>query len=131
MAGEKIIEIINRAKKEDDASSTEFLFGQVTSIAPLKIKIDNRYEVDEKFLILSAMCKEMVIKIAAHTHSVPAHSTQSGGDGHSHSVNEQSTAAALSSVKLWRGLKVGDKVRMLRVSKGQQFYVLEREEGIV
>lgn len=28
---------------------------------------------------------------------------------------------------LWRGLRTGDKVTMIRLSKGQKYYVLERE----
>lgn len=33
-------------------------------------------------------------------------------------------------VSWWRGLIVGDIVRMLRLSQGQLFYVMEREGGI-
>ncbi|MGL4875184.1 MAG: DUF2577 domain-containing protein [Clostridium sp.] len=29
---------------------------------------------------------------------------------------------------LWEGLKVGERVNMLRVSKGQQFYILDRKD---
>jgi len=99
MAGSKLINIIQNAGKMSTGETTDLLFGDVTSISPLKIKIDNRFEVDEKFLILSALVKE-------------------------------TTISALPDIILWRGLRVGDKVRVLRVNKGQMFYVMEREEGI-
>jgi hypothetical protein len=41
------------------------------------------------------------------------------------------TYSALPSITLWRGLIVGDKVRLLRVTNGQMFYIIEREEGVV
>ena len=91
MVGNKLLKIMQEVGKMPAGETTDLLFGVVTSISPLKIKIDNRFEVDEKFLILSALVKK--------TH-------------------------------LWRGLIVGDKVRLLRVNQGQMFYVLEREEGI-
>ena len=91
MAGNKLLKIMQEAGKIPAGETTDLLFGVVTSVSPLKIKIDNRFEVDEKFLILSALVKETT---------------------------------------LWRGLIVGDKVRVLRVNQGQMFYVLEREEGI-
>jgi hypothetical protein len=99
MAGSKLINIIQNAGKMPTGETTDLLFGVVTSVSPLKIKIDNRFEVDEKFLILSALVKETTISV-------------------------------LPNILLWRGLIVGDKVRVLRVNKGQMFYVIEREEGI-
>jgi hypothetical protein len=98
MAGNKLVKIMQDAGKMPNGETTDLLFGVVTSVVPLKIKIDSRFEVDEKFLILSALVKE--------------------------------TTSALPDILLWRGLRVGDKVRVLRVNKGQMFYVLEREEGI-
>lgn len=99
MAGNKLLKIMQEAGKMSAGETTDLLFGVVTSVSPLKIKIDNRFEVDEKFLILSALVKE-------------------------------TTISALPDIILWRGLRVGDKVRVLRVNQGQMFYVLEREEGI-
>jgi len=99
MAGSKLINIIQNAGKMSTGETTDLLFGDVTSISPLKIKIDNRFEVDEKFLILSTLVKE-------------------------------TTISALPDIILWRGLIVGDRVRLLRVNNGQMFYIIEREEGI-
>ena len=136
MAGNKLVKIMQEAGKAPSGETTDLLFGVVTSVSPLKIKIDNRFEVDEKFLILSALVKETVIKIPTrdannHRHEIPQSTTQSGGSPpHSHIILAYNTNNALPDILLWRGLRVGDKVRILRVNKGQQFFVLEREEGI-
>ena len=136
MAGNKLVKIMQEAGKAPSGETTDLLFGVVTSVSPLKIKIDNRFEVDEKFLILSALVKETVIKIPErdannHRHEIPQHTTSSAGeDLHTHIIPAYKTNNALPDILLWRGLRVGDKVRILRVNKGQQFFVLEREEGI-
>jgi len=136
MAGNKLLRIMQDAGKSPSGETTDLLFGVVTSVSPLKIKIDNRFEVDEKFLILGALVKETIIKIPTrdannHRHVIPQSTTQQAGDPpHSHVIPSYNTNNALSDILLWRGLRVGDKVRILRVNQGQQFYVLEREEGI-
>ena len=36
-----------------------------------------------------------------------------------------------ADVLLWRGLRVGDRVLMLKVGRGQKYYILQREEGVI
>lgn len=156
MAGEKLISVINSAGREDRSDTADLVYGVVTSASPLKILVDSRFEIGEDFIVLSALCKPMVIKTLAHKHSVAVTSggahdhtisssaTAGGGaDGHSHSIpaNTAQSAAAhshaiteqtvFSEVVIWRGLQVADEVRMLRLGKGQVFYVIERKDGVV
>lgn len=91
MAGEKLLQVVRQAGKPDPGELTDLVYGEVTSVDPLKIKVDQRFEVEAEFLILSVLCTE---------------------------------------VSWWRGLLVGDIVRMLRVAGGQRFYVIEREGGL-
>lgn len=114
MAGEKLVALMQDAAKKGAVDSTDLLYGIVTSISPLKIKVDNRFEIDDNFILLSSLVTETKITIPAHNHSIP---TGSSGN-------------ALTEITLWRGLIVGDSIRMLRLNKGQLFYVLEREEGL-
>ncbi len=144
MAGEKLVNLILKSKRSSSGGSN-LLFGEVTSESPLKIKIDNRFEVDKDFLILSSMVKEMVINIPAikpsyrddkeHRHKIPATvttSVDSGNQsvGHNHKIEEWFTEFEMPSIRLWRGLKKGDIVRLLRVTDSV-YYVLEREEGVL
>ena len=146
MAGNKLIQTIQSMAKPSIGETTDLLFGEVTSVSPLKIRVDNRFEVDEQFLILSALVKDTVINIPAidasyredkqHSHVIPATVTLSIDSddesvGHNHKISSWNTQLSLPSIRLWRGLIVGDKVRLLRVNNGQMFYIIEREEGVV
>ncbi len=136
MLGNKLINIMQQVAKPAASETTDLLFGVVTSIKPLKIKVDSRFEVDENFLILSALVKRTVIQIPdretrGHNHVVPLHNTETGTSSHTHPILAQNTSTELPEILLWDGLKVNDKVRLLRINNGQQFYVLEKEVGIV
>lgn len=34
-------------------------------------------------------------------------------------------------ILLWRGLQEGDRVLMLKVGRGQKYYIIQREEGVI
>lgn len=137
--GHRLAQMMRQAGATPQNEVVDIIVGTVTSVSPLKVKIDKR-EISETFLIVGALCKETAITapeaftIPEHTHSVPAHGTQSGGDpSHSHSVNALTTGQGKSTptkIILWRGLKVGDSVLMLKVAKGQKYFILQRLEGI-
>lgn len=100
MAGERIIQTIKKASVLPESESAGLVFGQVIKVNPMVIRVDNRYEITNRFILLSSLCKPKSITV--------------GGE----------------VIQLWRGLQVGDTVRMIRVAKGQLFYVVEREEGL-
>lgn len=78
-----------------------FEVGTVLSTKPLKIQISSKKTLTREFLFLSPFCVKVEIK----------------RDG--------------SNFILWRGLKKGDKVLVLRASGGQFYYVMQRQEGIL
>lgn len=138
MAGEKLAKALVGMVGEGSGDETDLLFGVVSSTSPLKVKIDNRFEVDSSFLILSMLVQPMKIKIESmttsteggfkHTHIINDKSgkvtdeyklVENSQTGHKHTVSGQ-------EIQLWGGLQVGDTVRLLKVNKGQMFYVLER-----
>lgn len=98
MAGEKLIDLMNKMSGPKGTDLTDFVLGEVTALSPLTIKVDSRFYITEKFIKLSKMVQELSI-------TVPEHGT----------------------IQVWTGLQVGDKVRMLRLSAGQLFYVIEKE----
>lgn len=120
----------------NEMKPTELIYGEVTSDSPLKIKVDNRFELDETFLILGQNVRETWIKIPEqddfkHLHEIPNWQTDLGGvPPHIHTISPWKTEEALPKIKLWRGLKTGDKVLMFRVKQGGQYLVLERVEGV-
>ena len=102
MAGERLVSLIQKSAKEASNSTrtTDLMYGEILSLSPLKIMVDSRFTITEEFVILSSLCQEKKDTIGTE------------------------------EVVLWRGLLVGDKVQMLRVRNGNQFYILEREGGL-
>ena len=117
MAGEKLLELIQQAQRGEQARSspTDFVYGTVTSVSPLVIQPEGKQPLDEDFLTLSALCRPFVVTVLAHEHE----------DSIKGKTDQQ-----LPSVVLWRGLVVGDRVRMLQCGGGQKFYVLDREGAL-
>ncbi|WEL49192.1 DUF2577 domain-containing protein [Enterococcus casseliflavus] len=80
------------------------VYGVVTSTSPLTIRVDNRFSITSRHLILSQMVRPLSVTISV---------TIDGKTG-------------TGSSQVFRSLQSGDRVRMLRVSKGQKYYVLDR-----
>ena len=57
MAGEKLARMIQESarKAANSNDKTDFIPGEVISTDPLKIKVDNKFVLDERFLLLSAL----------------------------------------------------------------------------
>jgi len=143
--GKVILESAKRYSQIPDSHFTDVLTGKVVATQPLKIRIGDKLELTEKNLILSAFVKETWIDIPTtiegsdgqdgvfmHRHEINAE-TELANDGqgadHKHAIKIM-TEYALPKILLWRGLQVGDVVYMLRVSRGQTYFVLQRHEGI-
>lgn len=137
--------VLNVLQQESD--DMIFLTGEVIQVNPLKIKINEHFSLDEDSLLLSATVKETWIDIPTttdgvtpedgifmHRHHISADTDEAndGGQGaqnHKHHI-EIDTEFALPKIRLWRGLAVGDVVRLLKVQGGQYYFVMEREETI-
>lgn len=137
--GHRLAQLMREAGKTPQNEIVDIVMGEVTSVKPLKVKVENR-ELTESFLILGALCKEThiytpYVKKLDHYHVIPAASTEAGGsDGHSHAIQARDTDPAQPhganyDIMLWRGLRKGDKVLMLKVGRGQKYYIIQREEG--
>ena len=81
------------------------LYGTVISVNPLKIKVDNRFIIDENFIILTTNVIEKTLNLS-HNH---------GG-----------TNALTSPVVVIPGLSLNEGVMLLRIENGQKFVVLDR-----
>lgn len=97
MAGEKLVRLIKQGARHaiPENTLTDLVPGEVVKEEPLTILVENRFQIDEDFLILSPFCREFKDK---------------------------------NGTIIFDKLKEGDKVLLLRVSNGQQFYVLDRGE---
>ena len=137
----RLVQAMREAGKTPQNEIVDIVTGEVTSVKPLKVKVENR-ELTESFLILGALCKEThiytpYIKKHDHYHVIPQATTQPAGEGpHSHTISARDTNPVKPhgddyDIMLWRGLRVGDKVLMLKVGRGQKYYIIQREEGAI
>ena len=141
------------SKKEYPASMAgELVLGVVSSTNPTTIMV-GELRLTESFLVLSPFCIETRMRMR-HRHSVAAkasssalsevnlehtHSTADGSTGpslapynfaHTHEVPSSYTGYYEDDAFLWRGLRAGDVVWMLKCNGGQKYYVLQREGGL-
>ena len=132
---------------KQESNPVLFLTGEVISISPLQVRISNKQTLAEDELLLSQTVRETWIDIPTttdgetpedgifmHRHHISADTDEAndGGHGaqnHKHHI-EIDTEFALPRIRLWRGLVVGDIVRLLKIQEGQLYYIIEREEKI-
>lgn len=105
--GHRLAQMMREAGRTPQNEVVDIVEGEVTSVYPLKVKVDNR-ELTEAFLILGALCQETFIPADYIINSNPG----------------------IEKIRLWRGLQSGDKVMMIKVGRGQKYYVLQRKEGV-
>ena len=105
--GHRLAKMMREAGRTPQNEVVGSVEGEVTSVAPLRGKVDNR-ELTEAFLILGALCQETFIP-----------------SDYIISVN-----SGIEKIRLWRGLNVGDKVMMIKLARGQKYYILQRREGV-
>lgn len=88
--GHRLAKMMREAGRTPQNEVVDIVEGEVTSVSPLKVKVDNR-ELTEAFLILGALCQQ---------------------------------------TSMWRGLNEGDKVMMIKLARGQKYYIIQRKEGV-
>lgn len=136
MAGEKIAQLIKNAQGNEQDYS-DILFGQVTGVDPLKINVENRFDVTQQHLVLSKTVQEYSVNIEIPTVSATTNDIvqppviENKVDVDS-DVSYQNVVTGISvgsrqvTIPIFRALQVGDQVSMIRAQKGQLYYVLDR-----
>ncbi len=98
------------------------IFGQVTSISPLKIKIDDKIILQGRQLILcrNVTNYEMEMTVEHKTEN------KSGGVGDSSFSEHNHNYEGKKLFLVHNNLKEGEKVILLRMQGGQKFVVVDR-----
>lgn len=120
-------------------------FGEVVSVSPLQINVEQKMTLGEKQLILSRNVTDFTTEVTVqwqteqmaetHCHAY-AGSTENGGEPlHSHTLAGTTETAELShghditgrkEITMHNALKVNEKVILLRQQGGQKYIVLDR-----
>jgi len=103
------IKIVSK-RQNDAAGPVQVTSGQVVSINPLAVKIDQKLTLPEKVLVLTDAVRDHDVEITL------SGLTDSRGD----SVSGTSVATVHSA------LKVGESVLMVRKQGGQQYLIIGR-----
>lgn len=131
--GRRLVAAMLKAGQQKESEVVDMVVGKVTSIKPLKVKLD-KIELTESFLIVGVLCQKTVIKTSEsgttpYVITIPSHATETAGS-HTHSVSSINVPYTPPDLILWRGLEVGDEVYMFKMAKGQKYYIMQRKEGI-
>lgn len=91
-------------------------YGTVTGTAPLSVMVDNRFTVSGDMLVTMRGLVEGEFP-ATHTHKI---------DPHGHGVGSEAELETNAETEAYIGLKVGEKVVLLRDHGGGRFVILGR-----
>lgn len=134
--------IARRAAREREPS---VVIGTVTGVNPLRVRIGDKYEIDEDYMTIGSLCRRTILKtptgdVSAHLHEIKASTELAKAGvkgqatenelGHSHDIKIE-TKTALPEFLAWRGLRVDDKVIVIRFEGGSRHYIMERVGGII
>jgi hypothetical protein len=110
----------------DVSAPTDIFYGVVKSVSPLIITVDQRFDLEEEKLILSSLVQNINVEVNINfstendTHSHSYSEGQTGPNTHNHLIS------GLTTLTLNLGLKVNEKVILLRKSGGTKYLILDR-----
>lgn len=113
MAGERLIKMLN-SRGGKDSDYADVVYGVVTSTDPLKVQLSNNMVIDDNFIVLGRHIGKF---------KLPGKATINGSDV------IKTVKITFKDMEFDNSLKKNDKVTMIRMDGGQQFYLFEREEG--
>lgn len=110
-----MVELIKKAASEamEASKPTGIFYGEVVSVSPLRIRIDQKLTLEAAHLMLTSLVSNFNV-------SMYVNHTTGDTDGHTHDYKGTKQFA----VKL--GLSVGENVIMMRMQGGQKYIVLDR-----
>lgn len=124
------LEIIKRAAfdAEEQAQPCDILFGTVSGVSPLKIRVDQKMELGEAQLILTRNVSNYKVKIEGKNVQSFFFTDDSGGTAdvvppHVHALGE-------IEIEIKNALEAGEQVVLLKQRGGQKFLVLDRRAAM-
>lgn len=107
MAGEYLMDLL-KGRGGKDSDYADVVYGIVNSVKPLKVQLANNMVIDDNFIILGKHIGKFKLDAKA-------------------TIKDEKVN--IKDMEFDNSLKNGDKVTMIRMDGGQQFYLFEREEG--
>ena len=110
---------IKRAATEavEAGKPSDFCFGKVTSVSPLKISVEQKMTLGVAQLVLTRNVTDYTTTISVDWST---ENESSGSASHNHSIS------GTKRITIHNGLKVGEKVVLMKQKGGQKYLVLDR-----
>ncbi len=123
-----LINVIKRASLEavDNAQMCDLRYGKVTSVDPLKVHITNLFTIPESMLVVPEHLTDREIEITLNGYDWTTENKSGGSDDASFAQHNHDIKGDKRKLKIHGGLKVGDKVALLRKTGGQSYFILDR-----
>lgn len=122
-----LVRIIKQAAMDAVNASSPFAFkiGEVVSVNPLRIMINQKLTIPSAQLMLTNAVRDYSVYMTVD------HNTElaSGGSGDSAFASHSHKYTGKKKYMVHLGLSVGEKVLLLRCDGGQKFIVLDRLEA--
>ena len=127
------VELVKQAAVEavDASKPVHLLFGEVISVSPLKIQVDQKSTYTEKMLVLTRNVTDFEVDMTvshqsvAISHGHPVTDTYTGG-GTANEIDHNHPIKGRKKYLVHNALIVGDWVVLGRIQGGKRFVVLDR-----
>lgn len=120
----ELVQVIKQIAGEavEAGKPTGITYGEVTSVAPLEIKIEQKLVLPAEFFKLTKAVTDHYVDITVN------HVTENraGGSGDPAFASHNHDYQGRKKILVHNGLHVGEEVILLRVQGGQRFIVLDR-----
>lgn len=100
-------------KTIEESKPCNIIYGEVVTIDPLSINIEQKMILPSEFFILTNNVKD-------HIETVTINWSTESSDGHTHNIT------GVKTITVNNALKKGEKVILLRYQGGQDYLVLDR-----
>lgn len=106
----------------DASKPMQLCFGEVTSVSPLKVLVDQKLELKNDFLVLTRNVMDYDLEMTVNHETELASGGSGSGeyDSHSHGYTGRKT------FRVHNSLVLGDVVVMLRDNGGQRYVIIDK-----
>ncbi|MEA4972914.1 MAG: DUF2577 domain-containing protein [Candidatus Metalachnospira sp.] len=119
-----LLGIIKKAAQDviENSKPADVEYGTVMSISPLTIMVDQKRIYSEGFLVVTKNLTDFEVDVTVNWST----ESTSGGSGYDSFSSHVHSITGRKKIIIHNGLKVGEKVALLRLAGGQEFLVIDR-----
>lgn len=124
-----LVKVIKQIAMEavDNEKISDLRYGSVISESPLKIQVTNQFVIPESMLIVPQHLTDYEIEATVSPDYQWKTKKKSGGSGEtSYESHDHDIIIEKLKFKIHNGLKIGDKVSLMRQQGGQFYLVVDR-----